>query len=53
MHVLEILTTKFAHWSYEEEYRVFPKLNEHDKRALYFYNSAQGLDLKEMMRARR
>ena len=25
---MEILTTKFEHWSYEDEYRVFPQLQE-------------------------
>ncbi|WP_163332043.1 DUF2971 domain-containing protein, partial [Klebsiella aerogenes] len=29
-HVTEILTTKFEHWSYEEEYRLFLQLRERD-----------------------
>jgi hypothetical protein len=33
-HVTEILTTKFEHWSYEGEYRVFPRLDVRDPSGL-------------------
>jgi hypothetical protein len=48
-HVLQILTTKFTHWAYEEEYRVFPQLNEHDKRGLYFADFSPELEFKEVI----
>jgi hypothetical protein len=48
-HVQEILTTKFTHWSYEEEYRVFPQLNEHDKHGFYFLEFSPQLELKNVI----
>lgn len=36
MQVTEIPTTKLGRWSYEDEYRVFPQLNEPDPSGLYF-----------------
>lgn len=48
-HVREILTTKFEHWSYEDEYRVFPQLDERDPSGLYFYQFDAGIALREVI----
>jgi Protein of unknown function (DUF2971) len=48
-HVMQILTTKFLHWSYEDEYRVFPGLDEKDQCGLYFFPFANGLALKQVI----
>jgi hypothetical protein len=47
--VIEILTTKFRHWAYEQEYRVFPQLEEKDRRGRFFFEFKDGLVLKEVI----
>jgi hypothetical protein len=49
IHVIEILTTKFRHWEYEEEYRVFPRLEENDARGLYFFSFGEQMLLKQVI----
>lgn len=45
-----LLCTKFEHWAYEEEYRVFVPLNKADKEGmLYFWKFGQLLDLAEVI----
>ena len=48
-HVMEILTTKFEHWSYEDEYRVFPQLQERDPSGLYFLEFDDQVSLREVI----
>jgi len=48
-HMLEILTTKFLHWQYEQEHRVFPKLDAPEGSGLYFFKFENGLILKEVI----
>ncbi len=48
-HVMEILTTKFEHWRYEDEYRVFPHLDEPDQTGLYFYQFDERIALREII----
>jgi len=48
-HVIEILTTKFEHWSYEDEYRVFPQLQERDPSGLYFLEFDDQVSLREVI----
>jgi Protein of unknown function (DUF2971) len=48
-HMKEILTTKFLHWSYEQEYRVFPNLTERDDNGLYFFEFETGLTLRQVI----
>lgn len=44
------LTTKFHHWKYEEEYRLFTALNEiEEESGLYFLNFSNNLQLKKVM----
>jgi hypothetical protein len=48
-----LLYTKFAHWSYEDEFRMWSALNEFEAgpngNKLYFMNFDQGLTLKEVI----
>ncbi len=48
-HVMEILTTKFEHWIYEDEYRVFPQLQEPDQSGLYFLEFDGQVALREVI----
>lgn len=48
-HVMEILCTKFEHWKYENEYRVFPHLNDQDPSGLYFLPFDEGIALREVI----
>lgn len=48
-----LLFTKFAHWSYEDEFRMFARLTDFetgaDDRKLFFMDFDQGLTLKEVI----
>ncbi|MCP2223813.1 hypothetical protein M2226_009585 [Bradyrhizobium elkanii] len=48
-HVTEILTTKFEHWSYEDEYRLFPQLQERDPSGRYFLAFDDQVALREVI----
>lgn len=48
-HVTEILTTKFEHWSYEDEYRLFPQLQDQDPNGLYFLEFNDQVALREVI----
>jgi hypothetical protein len=48
-HITQILTSKFLHWSYEDEYRVFSKLDDCDERGLYFFPFVNGLTLRQVI----
>lgn len=48
-HVTEILTTKFEHWSYEDEYRLFPQLGKPDPNGLYFLEFDHQVELREVI----
>lgn len=48
-HVTEILTTKFEHWSYENEYRLFPQLQERDPTGFYFLGFDNQVALREVI----
>ncbi len=44
------LTTKFAHWSYEEEYRLFITLDKNEEEnGLYFSDFSENLILKKVI----
>ncbi len=46
----EILSTKYSHWKYEKEYRVFRELDEEIKmNSLYFAAFSDELELKEVI----
>jgi hypothetical protein len=45
-HMLDLLTIKFEHWHYEQEHRLFVKLDEKDARSgLYFFDFANISDV--------
>ena len=44
----KILTTKFSHWRYEEEYRFFPRLNRQNQE-LQYCNFSSDLNLREII----
>jgi hypothetical protein len=48
-HVTEILTTKFEHWSYENEYRLFPQLKDQDPSGHYFIDFDDQVALREVI----
>lgn len=48
-HVTEILTTKFEHWSYEDEYRLFPQLQDQDPSGHYFLEFDDNVALREVI----
>ena len=51
-HMLDLLTLKFEHWSYEQERRLFVRLEEKDEETgLYFFDfgSTETLTLKEVI----
>lgn len=48
-HVTEILTTKFEHWSYEDEYRLFPQLRDQDPSGHYFIEFDDQVALREVI----
>ena len=45
----KFLTTKFEHWSYEEEYRLFEDLKEKDKDGNYYADFSDKLQLKQVI----
>ena len=47
--MLKFLTTKFEHWSYEEEYRLFEDLKEKDKDGNYYADFSDKLQLKQVI----
>ncbi|WP_029557433.1 DUF2971 domain-containing protein [Xanthobacter sp. 91] len=48
-HVTEILTTKFEHWSYENEYRLFPQLQHQDPSGHFFLDFNDQVVLREVI----
>jgi hypothetical protein len=51
-HMLQLLTLKFAHWSYEQEHRLFVRLEDKEERSdLYFFDfgSSDKLILREVI----
>ena len=46
--MLKFLTTKFEHWSYEEEYRLFLSLEEEED-GLFYANFSDNLKLKQVI----
>ncbi len=47
--MLKLVTTKFSHWRYEDEHRMFVRLEERDARGLYFYDFSDNLVLREVI----
>ena len=47
--VLNILTTKFAHWEYEREYRLFASMGESDIDGQYYLPFSDSLVLREII----
>lgn len=47
--MLKFLTTKFEHWSYEKEYRLFVDLKEKDKDGNYYADFSDKLQLKQVI----
>jgi hypothetical protein len=49
-HVRALVTTKFSHWQYEREYRLFAQLKDKDEGAdLYFISFNRTLRLREVI----
>jgi hypothetical protein len=49
-HVTDIISVKFNHWRYEQEHRLFVKLDEKDEATgLYFFEFADVLQLCEVI----
>jgi hypothetical protein len=47
--MLDLVTTKFSHWRYENEHRMFVQLEEKDARGLYFFDFSDKLVLREVI----
>ena len=47
--MLKFLTTKFEHWSYEEEYRLFVELKKKDIDGNYYADFSNELQLKQVI----
>jgi hypothetical protein len=47
--VTEILTTKFEHWSYEDEYRLFPLLQDQDPSGHHFLEFDDNVALQQVI----
>ena len=47
--MMKILATKFSHWSYEKEYRVFTPLENEEIDGLYYINFSDQLKLSEVI----
>lgn len=46
-HMLDLLTLKFEHWQYEQEHRLFVRLDDKDEETgLYFYDFGPGIEVK-------
>lgn len=48
-HVLEILTTKFTHWQYEQEWRLFTSLARTGDKGFYWYPFSEEVSLREVI----
>lgn len=46
--VQKLLYTKFAHWSYEDEYRLYVRLNDQEK-GLYFVQFSKEMSLRQII----
>ncbi|KAK0341714.1 hypothetical protein LTR94_025274 [Friedmanniomyces endolithicus] len=47
--MLKVLSTKFSHWRYEDEVRLFARLDTPDARGLYFRHFNADLQLREVI----
>ena len=47
--MMKILSTKFSHWSYEKEYRIFTLLKNEEIDGLYYSNFSDQLKLTEVI----
>lgn len=47
--MLNLVATKFSHWRYEHERRMFAQLEEKDVRGLYFCDFSENLALREVI----
>lgn len=47
-NISELLTTKFSHWEYEEESRIFVELGEPEN-GLHYKNFSEDLELKQVI----
>lgn len=47
--MLKVLSTKFSHWRYEDEVRLFTRLDTPDARGLYFRHFNADLQLREVI----
>jgi hypothetical protein len=47
--MLNLVTTKFSHWHYENEHRLFVELKDKDARGLYFCDFSGDLALREVI----
>lgn len=46
-HMLDLLTVKFEHWQYEQEHRLFVRLDDKEEKAgLYFFEFATSAEVK-------
>jgi hypothetical protein len=46
-HMLDLLTLKFEHWAYEQEYRLFVRLDEQDQESgLYFFDFGNSKEVR-------
>jgi hypothetical protein len=48
-HVFQMLTTKFSHWRYENEYRRLVRLERKDAKGLYFSDFDEQVILREVI----
>ncbi|WP_343928101.1 DUF2971 domain-containing protein [Pigmentiphaga daeguensis] len=48
-HMRQMLTTKFSHWRYENEYRLFVPLREPDNKGLFFFEFCEKVALREVV----
>jgi hypothetical protein len=51
-HMLDLLTVSFEHWQYEQEHRLFARLNDKDQdTGLYFFEfgPSKGVELREVI----
>jgi hypothetical protein len=45
-HMLDLLTIKFQHWQYEQEHRLFVRLNDKEESGLYFFDFGGSEEMK-------
>jgi hypothetical protein len=49
-HIKDVIATKFSHWRYEQEYRLFIRLDERDEATgFYFFEFGDVLQLREVI----